>query len=305
MKALTALWVVLQLAAPQTEVGRGGSRDAEGRLGDKLLAEGFAAEAIPHLETAERTFSLGLAFLQVNRLPEALHKLLAVYAERPDDPEVLFHLGECSGSLMQQSFNRLLKLYPDSPRAKGLQAATGATDVKTLDKALATYDGHPDDPDALFQLGAGARNVMQMVFNRLLRSHPASARAQELQARTLLGQGRGALAEPVFRKALATNPQLPGVHLALGRIFQEERGDLDGAENEYRAEVRLRPGDAEAAWRLGSVLLKKGQGQEGADAPGAIRQIEAGHARNAAGSRRGIPVEDQVAQAERCLQPYR
>jgi tetratricopeptide (TPR) repeat protein len=42
----------------------------------------------------------------------------------------------------------------------------------------------------------------------------------------------------------------------------EERGDLDAAEREFRAEVRLRPVDAEAAWRLGSVLLKKGQGKE-------------------------------------------
>ena len=41
------------------------------------------------------------------------------------------------------------------------------------------------------------------------------------------------------------------------------RGDLDGAEGEFRAEVRLRPGDAEAAWRLGLVLLKKGQTKEG------------------------------------------
>jgi tetratricopeptide (TPR) repeat protein len=66
----------------------------------------------------------------------------------------------------------------------------------------------------------------------------------------------------VFRKALSANQQLEGDHLALGRILQEERGDLDGAEKEYRVEVRLRPGDAEAAWRLGSVLLKNGKGKE-------------------------------------------
>ena len=55
------------------------------------------------------------------------------------------------------------------------------------------------------------------------------------------------------------NPDLPGIHLALGRILFEARGDLDGAEKEFRSEERLRPGDAEAAWRLGSILLKKGQ----------------------------------------------
>jgi len=103
---------------------------------------------------------------------------------------------------------------------------------------------------------------MQAAFDRLMRLHPASARARELQARSLLGQGRGAAAEPLFRKALSINPNLEGIHLALGRILLEERGDLAGAEAEFRAEVRLRPGDAEAAWRLGSVLLKKGEGKQ-------------------------------------------
>jgi len=206
-----------------------------------------------------------LALVEVNRLPEALHKLLAMYGQRPDDPEVLFDLGESCGKLMQQAFNRLLRLHPDSARAQELRARVGPSDpaeVKALEKLLAEFEEHPDDPEVLFQLGEGSRRVMQQAFHRLMTSHPNSARAHELQAQTLLGQGRGALAEPEFRKALAIEPSLPRIHLALGRILLEERGDLDGAEREFRAEVRLRPGDAEAAWRLGSVLLKKGQGRE-------------------------------------------
>jgi tetratricopeptide (TPR) repeat protein len=253
MKLLATMGFALQLAVAQTD---------EGALGDKLLSQGFAAQAIPHLEAAGHTCLLGVALMQVNRLPEALHKLLAAYAGRPDDPEVLFYLGECSGSLMQQSFNRLLKLHPDSPRARQLEAPGGPADASALAKALAAYDEHPDDPEAMFQLGAVSRNMMQLVFKQLMSAHATSARARELQARMLLGQGRGADAEPVFRKALESDPQLAGVHLALGRILEEERGDLDGAEAEYRAEVRLRPGNSEAAWRLGSVLLKKGQGKE-------------------------------------------
>ncbi len=243
-------------------------RDAHGMLGEILLAQGFAQEAIPHLETAGHVYSQALALIEVNRLPEALRKLLAVYAERPDDPEVLFHLGESCGMLMQQAFNRLLRLHPDSARAQELtrtgqrQEQGDRPEVKALGELLAQYDEHRDDPEVLFRLGEGSRKIMQPAFNRLMRFHPGSARAQELQARTWLGQGRGALAEPAFRKALEMNPSLPGIHLALGRILLEGRGDLDGAEKEFRAEVRLRPGNAEAAWRLGSVLLKKGQGKD-------------------------------------------
>jgi len=210
-----------------------------------------------------------LALIEVNRLPAAIHKLLSVYGERPDDPDVLFHLGESSGKLMQQAFNRLLRLHPDSARAHELRGRTAQlpersdrAEFEALEKLLTQFDEHPDDPEVLFQLGEGSRKVMQQAFNRLMTSHPDSARAHELQAQTWLGQGRGALAEPEFRKALQMNPNLAGVHLALGRIALEERGDLDAAEREFRAEVRLRPGDAEAAWRLGSVILKKGHGRE-------------------------------------------
>jgi tetratricopeptide (TPR) repeat protein len=210
-----------------------------------------------------------LSLIEVNRLPEAVHKLLAVYGERPDDPDVLFYLGESCGKLMQQSFNRLLRLHPDSPRAQELRARAaqgrqpgGPADGRALEKLLAEFGAHPDDPELLFQLGESSGKLMQQAFHRLTAFHPDSARAHELQAQTWLGQGRGALAEPEFRKALKMNPNLPGVHLALGRILLEERGDLDGAEQEFRAEAQLRPGDGEAAWRLGSVLLKKGQGRD-------------------------------------------
>ncbi len=49
--------------------------------------------------------------------------------------------------------------------------------------------------------------------------------------------------------------------MALGMIRQEA-GNLDTAETEFRAETKLSPGDGEAAWRLGSVLLAEGRTRE-------------------------------------------
>lgn len=171
-------------------------------LGEILLAQGFAAEALPHLERAGDLYSQALALLDLNRVPEAIGKLLVLSSQRPDDSAVLFALGEASAKIMQQSFTRLIRLHPDSPQAL------------------------------------------------------------ELQARNDLAQGHSDTAEPLLRNALKLDPKLAGVHMDLGRILQEQRGDLDGAEREYRAELDLRPGNSEAAWRLGSLLLKKGQAHE-------------------------------------------
>jgi tetratricopeptide (TPR) repeat protein len=238
-------------------------------LGEILLAQGFAADAVPHLEQAEHFQSLAAGLIELNRLPEAMHQLLALSRQHPDDPELLFHLGEASGKLMQEAFDRLIRTHPDSARARELrarggpgQARGGLTEPGKADELLAAYLRHPGDPEVLFQLGEGAEKIVQEAFSTLLRLYPNSARAQEFQARSYLGQQRDDLAEPLFRSALKLNPGLAGVHLALGGILLGTRGDLDGAEREFRAEVKLRPGDAEAAWRLGSVLLKKGQTRE-------------------------------------------
>jgi tetratricopeptide (TPR) repeat protein len=177
-------------------------QDADGMLGELLLTQGFAEEALPHLQKAGNAYLQGLALLELKRVPEAVMKLLAADAQNPDNPDVLFSLGDASGTLMQRAYSRI---------------------------AL---------------------------------SHPGSPRALELQARNYLAQGRGDLAEQAFQNVLKLRPEMPGIHMELGRILQDQRGDLDGAEREYRSEVRMRPGNPEAAWRLGSVLLKKGQPKE-------------------------------------------
>jgi tetratricopeptide (TPR) repeat protein len=238
------------------------SPEAHAKLGQTLLAQGFAAEAAPHLEKSGDSYHLALAWLELNRLPEAVAQLLATSAARPDDPEVLFHLGEGCGSLMQQAFNRLLRLHPESPQARDLQAGKRVAQSASLDTLLAAYPAHSDDPDLLWRLGQASGDRMRQVFDRLLKAHPESARALEFKARNYLGQGRAELAEPLLRAALKKSPNLAGAHLALGRIELDGRGDLALAEKEFRAETQLRPGDAEAAWRLGSLLLKKGESKE-------------------------------------------
>jgi len=166
-------------------------------LGELLLQQDFAQEALPHLELAGNLYLQGVALLVLKRLPETVKSLVAADARHPDDPKVLFYLGGASSLLMERAFTRIVTAHPDSPRAL------------------------------------------------------------QLQARNYLAQGRGDLAEPMLRNALKIKRDLPGVHLDLGRILQEQRGDLNGAEQEFRAEAQLWPGSAEASWRRGAVLLKK------------------------------------------------
>jgi len=183
------------------------SKEAEGMLGEALLARGFLDEAIPHLERAQRLDLLGVALAEDHHTPQAIQTLLAALAKQPNNPDLLFYLGKACGFLSKSSFGRLVDVAPNS------------------------------------------------------------ARAHQLMGESYNAQQKFDLAEREYRKALELQSDLRGVHMELGRMKQGA-GDLQAAEVEFRAEAKLSPGDGEAAWRLGSVLLSEGHTEE------ALRELQ-------------------------------
>lgn len=91
-------------------------------LGYALLAQGYPAEAIPHLEKAHDEDTLGIALLDAGRLPEALTVLQKAVARNPDDPDLLYYFGRASGLLSKQAFDTLEAHFPDSARAHQMMA---------------------------------------------------------------------------------------------------------------------------------------------------------------------------------------
>ena len=91
-------------------------------LGYALLAQGYATEAIPHLEKAHAEDALGIALLDAGKLPEAVAVLQKVLAQNPNDPELLYYYGRASGLLSKQVFDELEARFPDSARAHEMMA---------------------------------------------------------------------------------------------------------------------------------------------------------------------------------------
>jgi tetratricopeptide (TPR) repeat protein len=91
-------------------------------LGYALLAQGYATEAIPHLEQAHAEDALGIALLDAGKLQEALGVLQKALAQSPDDPELLYYYGRASGLLSKQVFDQLEARFPNSPRAHEMMA---------------------------------------------------------------------------------------------------------------------------------------------------------------------------------------
>src|SRR6202167_94643 len=91
-------------------------------LGYALLAQGYADEAIPHLEKAHDVDALGIALLEAGKLPEAVPVLQKALAQNPNDPDLLYYYGRAAGLLSKQVFDELEDRFPDSVRAHQMMA---------------------------------------------------------------------------------------------------------------------------------------------------------------------------------------
>jgi len=69
------------------------------QLGYALLAEGYAEEAIPHLERSHALAALGIAQIETGHYEAAVANLSAALVSRPGDPDLLYYLGRASGLL--------------------------------------------------------------------------------------------------------------------------------------------------------------------------------------------------------------
>jgi tetratricopeptide (TPR) repeat protein len=159
--------------------------EAHRQLGYVLLSLGFASEAIPHLEHAHALEALGIAQIETGQYEQAISNLSAALTNRPNDPDLLYHLRRAGGLLSKRAIDMLLEAYPDSARSHQ----------------------------------AMAENYY------VLRQMPQ--------------------AESEFREALGQRSDIPRLHLELGLVYAGA-SQWDKAEEEFRAECKLQPANAEA-----------------------------------------------------------
>jgi tetratricopeptide (TPR) repeat protein len=205
------------------------------RLGDAYMQKRDYAAAIPPLKHA--------AELNPDSLP--VHQLLgyallaAGYAS-----EAVPHLK------MIQDFGAL--------GIAQLQADQPGEAVANLQIALAKA---PDDPDLLFYLSRAATAYSEQSSEKLLTTFANTARGHQVRAQNNYALKMFPEAEREYVQAIALRPDLPGLRLELGLVYAAQ-SEWEKAEEQFRGEARLQPGNAEAAYRLGDALLQRGKMKE-------------------------------------------
>ncbi len=238
-------------------------------FGYALLAQGYATEAIPHLEKAHAENVLGIALLEAGKLPEAVTVLQKALAQNSDDSELLYYYGRASGLLSKQVFDQLEARFPDSARAHQMMAQDYAVlrDVPAAEREfLEALRLRPQTADLHLEMGELYARAQQWdkaeeQFRLETEIQPGSAEAfyRLGEARLQLGKAHEA------RKALVQSDQLredmPETLYQLGKAAALD-GDDTTAQKSWQHLLSLEKDTALAAqahFGLAGIYRKLGK----------------------------------------------
>jgi len=217
-------------------------------LGYALLAQGYAAEAIPHLEKVGAKEALGIAQIETGQLAEAVNNFGAALAERPEDPDLLYYLGHSSGLLSKNAIDTLLATHADSARAHQALAENYFV-LRQMPQAETEYKEalhlRPELPGLHLELGQVYANSAQWTkaeveFRAETKLQPGNAEAAYRLGGALLQQGKAHDALAELKRSSELKPDMPETLYSLGKA-----ASLDGE-----------PATAEKAW-LRVIELEK------------------------------------------------
>jgi tetratricopeptide (TPR) repeat protein len=249
-----------------------GSLPAHQLLGYSLLSQGYATEAIPHLDRAPDKTALGIAEIQAGQLAQAVANLQTALAAHPNDPDVLYYLGRASGLLAKQSIDTLLAAYPDSPRAHQAMAENYYVLRRMQDAekeyrdALRLRPGLPEAHLALGEVYAGAFKWEQAEeqFRLQTKLQPGNAEAAYRLGEALLEQGKAHEARAELLRSDRLMQDMPETLYALGKAASLD-GDSAAAEkawNKLLAIENQSPLAAQAHFGLAGLYRKQGKTAE-------------------------------------------
>ena len=238
-------------------------------LGYALLAQGYASEAIPHLERVQDKAALGIAQVQTGQLTEAMANLEAALAAHPNDPDLLYYVGRASGLISKQSIDTLMAIYPDSARAHQAMGENYFV-LRRMPDAEQEYREalrlRPDIREVHLELGEVYAGAFQWAkaeeeFRAETQIQPGNAEGFYRLGAALLEQGKVGEARAQLQRADNLMPDMPETLYSLGKAALLD-GDAAAAEQAWTKVLSIEkesPLAAQAHFALASLYRKQGK----------------------------------------------
>jgi Tfp pilus assembly protein PilF len=223
--------------------------DAQANLGVLLFFQGKAADSIPHFRAA----------LKVQPGLTKIQGLLGMAESRTRDfNDARMDMEAALPSLEDRRFQVQLGL-----ELVGLDTVSGDLE-KAADVIVQLRKAAPDNPEVLY---AAYRTYSDLAGESMLAlslAAPDSAQMHQLLAHEDIRQGNTIAAIAQYRKAIAIDPHLPGVHYELAELLHTSTDEAvkKEAELEYRAALVENAQDEKSILRLAELDAQKGNGEQ-------------------------------------------
>ena len=243
--------------------------DAHLQLGYALLSQGFAAEAIPHLERVHAVEALGIAQIETGHYQEAVANLSTALAKRPNDPDLLYYLGRAGGLLSKSAIDTLIEAYPDSARSHQAMAENYYV-LRQMPQAENEFQAalrqRADIPGLHLELGlvyAGAEQwaKAEQEFRAETKLQPGNAEASYRLGTALLQEAKVHEARAELERADRLKPDMPETLYSLGKAASLD-GDNALAEKAWLHVIEIEKGTslaAQAHFGLAALYRKQGK----------------------------------------------
>jgi tetratricopeptide (TPR) repeat protein len=225
------------------------SVDAQANLGVLLFFQGKAADAIPHFRAA----------LKVQPSLPKIQGLLGMAESRTlDFDDARKDMEAAFPSLEDRRFQMQL----------GLELVGLDTESGDLEKAAAILTqlrkANPDNAEVLY---AAYRTYSDLAGESMLAlslAAPDSAQMHQLMAHEDYRQGNTIAAVAQYRKAIALDPHLPGIHFELAELLRTSKDETvkKEAEQEYRVALLQNPQNEKSILRLAEIDAQKGNTEQ-------------------------------------------
>jgi tetratricopeptide (TPR) repeat protein len=293
------------------------------RKAQQYLREKQPALAIPELQAlvaiqpdnVEAQANLGVLFFFQGKSADAIPHLRAALARQPDLAKIQGLLGMAERHTLDMNDARkdMEAAFPsiNEPHFQvqlGLELVSLDTETGDLEKAAAVLAQlrkvDPDNPEILY---AAYRTYSDLAGESMLSlslTAPDSAQMHQLLAHEEIKEGNTNGAIVQFRKGIAINPDLPGIHFELAELLNTS---LDGnvkkdAEQEYHAALKSNPLDEKAECRLADIDSAKGNSQRAYEEYSKATELQPGDADAKLGLAKILIEMDQLDKATTLLE---
>jgi tetratricopeptide (TPR) repeat protein len=257
--AQAALAGVNELARQAQDALRQGDNEAAVRDYEKLV------QLKPTV--AEYHLGLGIAYYTSDRPFDAIPALQRALRLKPSLAQARYYLGAslAESGHCQESMPLLRKDAPHiadpqlkrTAEADGLKCAMALDDEdRALDFLRLLQHDFPKDPEVLYLTVHVYSDLSTRASQRLLVTAPSSYQVHLLSAEALETQEKWDEAEAEYRRVLALDPHLPGIHFRIGRLIltrPKTATTMADAQREFEEELKVDPANAGAEYVLGEL----------------------------------------------------